>query len=682
MKDQKAKVNSPHVSRKTICFYCCAVVLIGAAAYSNSFWGVFVFDDTPNIVENKTIRSFDSMWHVEKQKDLAGLRNRPVVRFSLVVNFATGQLNTVGYHLWNLVVHLTAGLFLFGVVRRTLLLDGVPRRLVKNAPHLAFAVAAIWVAHPLQTQSVTYVIQRCESMMGMFYLGALYCLIRGAQSQYARSWYTGAILLCWLGFGCKEVMITAPAVLLLYDRIFLAQSFGDILRLRWWVYAGLSVAAIWLLFNIATAPADTNSVVRDALEMQRPTRWGFMRTQPAVILHYLRLCIWPYPQCLDYWWPVAQWPGEVVLSGVIVLGMVCASVWMLFQRPRIAFLALSFFILLSPSSSIIPLHVAFEHRMYLPLAAVCTGIVILASDVLLLLKIRGTFSPKRLPLVATALVFVLTATFGSLTFLRNQIYHSPIRVWTDVLQTANHNPRAHTNLGIGYYNRFRISEVKDDADLEKAIHHYETALELNPKLPNANFNLGLIRHRQKRFKEAIEHFETTIESNPKFMLAYFNIGAYYVDNGQKEKAIKYLKKAVEISPDNPFAHYRLGLALEPTEPVEAMKEFNKAIKLSPNYVEPSEKLVNWHFKEGKELSKTDDLRTAIGHFTRVTKLVPNPHQAEAHYELGVLFGRMGNADMAKKHLFAALSIDNEFEAARRAYQSLNNGPPVSPQQPK
>src|SRR5713101_2931613 len=197
------------------------LVALGVAAYANSFRGAFLLDDLLRISESARIRNLSSPWQV-----VAGT-SRPFLYLSLAVNWSLGALDVRGYHAVNLAVHLLAGLALFGIVRRMLESARLKARYGSAAPWLALAVAAIWLVHPLQTGAVTYVIQRGESLMGLCYLLTLYCGIRGSQSPAPQRWFVLAIGACALGMASKEVMVTAPLMMLLYDRVFLSTSFGE-----------------------------------------------------------------------------------------------------------------------------------------------------------------------------------------------------------------------------------------------------------------------------------------------------------------------------------------------------------------------------------------------------------------------------------------------------------------------
>ncbi len=149
--------------------------------------------------------------------------------------------------------------------------------------------------HPLQVEAVTYIVQRAESLAALFYHLTLYGLLRGAESTRSALWYCGAALACLLGMAMKEIMATAPLMALLYDRTFLAGSFGGALRRRWGLY--LSLAATWILLIYLVLSA---GLIYRSAELVVPSRWSYALTEPKAVLHYLRAAIWPYPLCAFY----------------------------------------------------------------------------------------------------------------------------------------------------------------------------------------------------------------------------------------------------------------------------------------------------------------------------------------------------------------------------------------------
>src|SRR5262245_21401344 len=235
------------------------LVAICAAVYFNSLNVPFLFDDMAAIVENPQVRSAGSIWETlvpRKQSDIT-TAGRPLATLVFALNYHAAGENVWGYHVVNIAIHAAATLLLFGIVRRTLLLrstDSPALNRALAADWYAFFVALLWAVHPLQTEAVTYIIQRVESLAGAAILLTLYCVIRGCTSQRRVAWFTGAILACALGMGVKETVAVAPLLSLLYDRTFVAGSFAWALRRRRWMYLGLAASWAILAVLLASSP--------------------------------------------------------------------------------------------------------------------------------------------------------------------------------------------------------------------------------------------------------------------------------------------------------------------------------------------------------------------------------------------------------------------------------------------
>src|SRR5262245_25791538 len=315
------------------------IVAAGFFAYRNSLGGAFIFDDRTAIEKNAQIRTLWPPWSALSPPWRTAAGGRPFVNLTLAVNYAMGGLGVLGYHVFNVGTHLLAALALYGVVRRTLLGPILRERYRQEAPWIALAVAVIWVVHPLLTESVAYTIQRTELLMGFFFLLTLYCVIRGVESFHWPAWYVGAVVSNLLGMCSKEVTVVVPLVVLAYDRLFLAESFREIARRRWGLYAGL--AASWLLLAellrmraIADAPprmrARADAPYRAA--NVHIARWDFALTQSGVISHYLRLALWPHPLVGDYYdWPIATSLLSVLPTMAVILALLGATAWALYR---------------------------------------------------------------------------------------------------------------------------------------------------------------------------------------------------------------------------------------------------------------------------------------------------------------------------------------------------------------
>ena len=273
------------------------IVLATLAAYSNSFAGPFVFDDELSIPSNMTIRQLWPIWkplcppnHGET------VSGRPLLNLSLAIDYAISRLDVWSYHATNLAIHILAALLLFGILRRTFLLPAMRDRWGAAAVPLALTIALVWAVHPLQTESVTYIIQRAESLFGLFYLLTLYCFVRGVGSSRAMLWYAVCVVACLLGMASKEVMVSAPLMVLLYDRTFVAGSFREAWRRRYGLY--LALAGTWLLLGWLVAWSGTRG--SSAGFGIGVGCWEYLGTQFGAILNYLKLCVWPHPLVFYY----------------------------------------------------------------------------------------------------------------------------------------------------------------------------------------------------------------------------------------------------------------------------------------------------------------------------------------------------------------------------------------------
>lgn len=576
-KKKQPSARSPRTARDPLAgwakYFPLVLAAAALAAYANSFAGPFIFDDTEAILDNPTIRS---VWPLSRS--LAGpaqtsTGGRPTVNFSLAVNYALGGVNPKGYHLFNIAVHVLAAMALYGVVRRTLLSERLRARWSRSASGVAMGASLLWLLHPIQTGSVTYVIQRAESMMGLFYLLTLYAFIRGAEagaSGARGAWFGASAAACLLGMATKESMATAPLAVLIYDRVFVAKSWREGTEKRWGAHAALW-ATLALLFGLIAGGPRSGSA---GFGLDAISPLDYARAQFGVILHYLRLALLPHPLVLDYYWqPVRSW-GPALPPAFVVLGLLGAAVWALIRRPAIGFAAFSFFLILAPSSTIVPIaDLAFEHRMYLPLAplmalAVAGGAAILR---------RAIPDDSNRLMAGAAIVAAISVVYAGLTLRRNHDYRSEQSVWEDVIAKRPENPRGYHNLGV-------VLHLQKRHDL--AVPLFQKAIALRPGYGEANYNLGNAYAEMGQLDAAISEFRKAIEINPKSWKALNNLGATLVRRGAPQEGILHIQKSIELNPNFPDAHNNLGSILGGAGRLEeAIREFSIAIQLKPDYAE-------------------------------------------------------------------------------------------------
>lgn len=586
------------------------VVLAGVIAYANAIDAAFVLDDLPHIVDNPWIAGHGP-WSAALDE------SRPLVAITLranhALNAALGRpgLDPTLFHAFNIAVHLIAALLLFELVRRTL---GRVRRIEEDeAVGLAFAVALLWVVHPLTTQAVTYTIQRSESLMAMFFLASLAALERGdrAAGRGRWAWMAAAVAAGLLSMASKQVAVVLPAVALLYDRAFLARGVAEPLRRRWPVYAALGAGALALIASEVTFEAAEEASA--GFGMTAVGWWEYARTQPMVVLHYVRLALWPAPLVFDYDWrpatDVLQWAPSMIALGVVV----AASVALLVRSPRIGFLPAAFFLVLAPTSSVMPIaDLAVEHRMYLPLAAVAAGAVLAAAWAL---RRWGGVAWRH---VGVGLLFCAAAPLAVLTIARNEDYSSQERLWRDTIAKAPANPRAHHNLANVLTEQGRYAE---------AIAAYEATLALEPGHAQARVNLGVALKQAGRPDLARAQFEEVARHVPDFAPALHQLGVMAAQTGEpgdRERALELLLRAVESDPTLGVAWADLGnVRLQSGDTAAAIAAYQRAIELGAG-------TATLHNTLGIALAQSGRVAEAAAHFAKAVELDPTLDDARAN----------------------------------------------------
>jgi len=609
------------------------VFLAGAAAYANSFHGPFVFDDVTSIQDNPTIRHLWPPGPVLFGARAATVIGRPVLNLSFALNYALCEMEVWGYHAVNLLVHLAAGLVLFGIVRRTLLLESAPERFRSASTGLALAVALLWAVHPLQTESVTYVVQRAESMAGLFYLLTLYAMIRGATSPRGTGWYIASVAACLLGMGTKEVVATAPLLVLLYDHVFLAGSIREALRRRWGLYAGLAAAWGVLAALVATSVGRGET----AGFGHGVTAGDYARTQFGFLVRYLRLSFWPEPLVFDYGMDTARTVAEVLPYAVIVAALLAGTVLVFRRRPQLGFLGAWFFLILAPTSSVVPLvtQIGAEHRMYLPLAAVVTLVVVLAYEgwgrVLPRLSPAQRDRPWAGRFAPAAALAVVATALGLLTVARNRDYRSSLSIWEDTAAKRPANARAHCSLGLARFN-------SGDADVARVLYEYDLALELDPDYALAYANRGGTYQSLGQHEQAIRDYTKAIELLPRWPDAYCNRAVAYVSAGQYEQALADCSRAVELKPDSAQAYFVRGLAHQHKGlPDPSIQDFTRAIELEPLHASA-------YAGRGMGYQAKGLLDQAVKDYTKAINLAP--HEPTVYHNRAVCYWQMKDYDRA------------------------------------
>jgi len=521
-------------------------------------------------------------------------------------------------------------LVLLGLVRRTLVRPGLRERYGSTALPLAFAVALLWTLHPLQTESVTYTVQRTESLMGLFYLLTLYCFARSVESPRPGLWRGFSMVACLFGMASKEVMVTAPLMVLLYDRTFISGSFAQAWRRHRNFYWGL--AGTWLLLAVLMLGAGNRG--QSTGFGAGVTWWSYAQTQLFAIAQYLQLSLWPHPLTLDYGRGLVSQTSEILPGAVILALLAAGTAWALWRKPMLGFLGAWFLVILAPSSSVVPVitQTMAEHRMYLPLAAVV---------VLLGLGLQASFGKRALWAAA-----ILALAWGALTFTRNQDYRTTTVIWSEGIQMDPTAAQRHVRLA---------SDLGQAGRLEECLQEYENALRLDPNNADTENTLGAFLAFMQRHEGAVAHYQKSISLNPKVAEVHQNLGEALRALGRTDEAQKEHAEALRLKPDYADAHYSLGtLLLLKGNTADAIREYDTALRLQPNFADAEYNLGNAEAMAGQ-------WEDALVHYKIAIQQRPN--YAVANYGAGNMLTQLGRLQDARAQYETAVRLKPDFAEA-------------------
>ncbi len=586
----------------------CMLAVIVILIYSGTLTTPFIFDDINNIRDNPHIRipflSFKNLAWAGFESPLA---NRPVANISFALNYYVHGYNLVGFHVVNILIHLASGIFLYAFVKATMQTPTLRARYAGSG-WIPFFTAFIWLVHPLQTQSVTYLVQRMNSLAAMFYVLSMLLYVKFRLNTGNRSkWLllAGCILAGMLAFGTKEISATLPVFIALYEWYFFQGLSRPWVKHRALILAGLGVfiIAISLLYfgndPFARILNDYNS--RDFTLVQR------VLTQFRVVILYISLLIWPQPGRLSLDHDIVLSyslinPLTTLLSMSVIIVLILLALLLAKKEPLISFCIFWYFGNLVIESSIIGLELVFEHRNYLP------------SMLAILLVVTLVFKYLKPAWMGVVALCVMGTLFTVWTFERNKVWSDEITFYRDCIEKAPGKARPYNNLG---------AALLRGGSLVKAVEQFESALKIKPDYVDAHYNLGYALSRQGNLAGGIHQFAETLRLDPKNLKALNNMGVALALQGRYRQAINYFKAALKQNPGDVDVHYNLAIAL-------------------------------------KNEGNPDD---AANHFARVLAL--NPQHAEAHYNLGLFLQERGQVEAANQHFSRALEINPDFEEARR-----------------
>jgi tetratricopeptide (TPR) repeat protein len=570
---------------KVLLLLACLIFL----AYSNTFHSPWILDDYQNILDDAHIRltnlDGDSLWKPIKAS-MAGERlNRPLARLTFALNWYFGGSDTWGYHLVNISIHVLCAFFIFLTV---MALQRTPRGDTGRCdPYLMSLLAAVlWAVNPVQTQAVTYIVQRMAALAGLFYVLGIYAYIQGRLrvTMVGRITGFGVCLACFfLGVGSKENAVMLPLALGLVEMLFFQDNHRSMSR-RLWLFSTASVVAVVLLIGLLLVLPDRFFSVFN-YDNRHFTLGERLLTQPRIILFYLSLLFYPTAFRLSlehdvvlstsFFQPWTTLPSIVIILALVMLAVVKAKDW-----PYVSFAILFFFINHAIESSAIPLELVFEHRNYLPSMFLFVPIAYGLGCILEYYRKQK----RGMHAVLSAFIALVITSLGIGTFVRNQAWESPDSLWEDAAlkAPASSRPLAYVallqterphgaDLALKLYaealtraktNKSLEAEIYSNmaalyyagGDFLHAVEFWGVAVKIRPDFLKAHYCLALALARMGRFEDALEHIEQVIAADGGNLIARNLRGCIFYQQSDLEKALVDFKAVMKSE-----AHYLAGV---------------------------------------------------------------------------------------------------------------------------
>ncbi|MBU0480994.1 MAG: tetratricopeptide repeat protein [Proteobacteria bacterium] len=625
------------------------LALLTATIYGHALHSPFLFDDVPNISRNSYFQ-LDGFSLEKIREALVKSPNstRPVSNFSFILNIFLNGHDAASFRLINFLIHAVNGFLLYRFLILTL---GLPANKQVNpaAPEIAFWATVLWFVHPLHVQSVTYIVQRMNSLAALFYLLTFLCYIKARFTESEnRRWVLAALAMIsfLLALGSKEIAVTAPVFIFLYEWFF----FQD-LSLQWLqknLKAMIAVVMIIVVTTFAYLGLNPLDTILASYANRNFTLWQRVLTEPRVILHYLDLLILPHPDrlsllhefplSLSLTEPMSTVPALLFLNGLLLTAIILAKRFRLY-----AFCLLWFFGNLVLESSFIGLEIFFEHRTYLPS---------MLFMLLMVLLLREFIMQKWVYRAILPLLFVL---FSFWTWQRNMVWSNDVSLWQDCLQKHPFEVRIYNALG---------QALQERGDTAQAMKHFQAALAIDSRNGEALNNLGIALSRLGDSASAIEYFKRAIAAHPDDANGHYNLAVSFGELGYFADAIKHYNLALKINREHldPDLNNNLGIMLAKIgKNAEAVDHFKKSLQIRPAHPEA-------HNNLGVIFARNGNYEKAVEHFQAALAL--NKEDPTLHNRLGLALMFLGKNVSAREHFNLALAKDPGFSLARRNLQKL------------
>jgi protein O-mannosyl-transferase len=559
------------------------LAVLGFLVYGNTFDASWHLDDYSNITENPSVHMNEIQWDFLLRPLQAGLKDgrldRPIASFSFAWNWYFGKDSPEGYHLINLAIHIVTGWLLFLTASALYKTPNMRGASEHDIPFICLLGTVLWAVNPLQTQAVTYIVQRMALLAAMFSILGLMAYIRCRLSS-ARRERTSWALICGLSFlfsiGSKENAIVQPLVLMAAEIAFFQNLHQPATRRRVAIVGIISCLTVFSLGVLIFLKGDPTAFLRYA--HRSFSAWERLLTQSRVLLLYVSLLFYPAPTRLSIEHDVLLStsllsPWTTLPSIALLLALTGLAVFWLKKRPLLSFAMLFFFINHLIESTVVGLELIFEHRNYLPSMFVFFPAAAGLKQLLNCYRLRS----RPMHWAITTFVILLVVGFGSSTYVRNQAWFSEKSLWEDAAAKAPASSRPLHNLAWGYYERI--------GDYATALRLYEAALKgTKTNLYQESIilnNMASIYYTVRDYRQAEEFWRRAISNHSEYPEAYYRLALALARQDKLEEADRCLDQLLVKHPAHATGANLKGILLSKQgRYLESLSFFRRALKAS------------------------------------------------------------------------------------------------------
>lgn len=651
---------------RKIVFTIVVLAIIIFSIYSNTLDSSWHFDDDINITDNPNLHLRELSWNNIKRTLFSGRADpsalyRPVSCLTFALNYYFGELDVLGYHLVNIFVHFLASVFLFLFIYHTLHLPSVRKRYEDNAYPIALLATLLWAINPVQTQAITYLVQRMASLAGMFYIMSMYFYLKAR--TYVKGGrklllFTLSFVLFLMALGSKENAVMLPLALLLYEIFLLQKITRENLRKNLRIFFIVTGAILILGLSFIYSRGGNIFSFLEEYEMRPFTLGQRLLTEPRILIFYISLLLYPMPHRLNISHSIQistslLEPITTLLSILLIVGAIVYAICIARKRPLLTFCILFFFLNHLIESTVFSLELIFEHRNYIPSMLFFLPVAIGFCHLLKRYTMKRTM--KSIILV---FIILLLIGLGHSTFVRNFIWKNDKSLWMDAIDKSPDISRPHHNLG-KYY--------QDIGDYDNAILEYEKALEKREtnrkdEIFVTYYNLGKTYGDLKNPEKSMDFYKKAIAINPNYAPAYNNMSALLDREEKYELAYNYLVKAYKLAPNNPGVRFNLGFHyVREGQP-------DKAISLLMGLTGDKQFGDRVHLYLGIAFKQDGQLGRAVTYLR--TAMKKNPLNIKLHLHLAEIFYRTGDFERAKGEAAKAISLIPDKETLEKILDDL------------